>query len=409
MRRTFWVSIPLGLTALSLVPISGTAAPLSDRIAGTRDQLQQKESQEGVLTTQISGFNTRIESLSGEISGLIDREQELVGRLEEKRAELARVQGELEETRDHLARLRDRLAESEAALSDRLVEIYKTDEPDAVTVVLEADGFNDLLERTEFMERISSQDQRVVTRVRNLKQQVSDEVDRLSALEQQIEAAAQDILERRNELASTRQRLVDSRADLQGTRDARQASLAQVRQSRVRLEGNLSSLQREQQRIEQQLRAAEQQEAQQAAPAPSAPAGGGSAPAGPVKQGSGQLIWPVDGPITSPFGPRDGRPHAGVDVGASEGTPIRAAAAGKVVLLQGVAESGGYGNYTCVQHSGSLSTCYAHQSRFGTSQGASVKQGQVIGYVGNTGNSFGAHLHFETRESGQAVDPMGFL
>ncbi len=71
--------------------------------------------------------------------------------------------------------------------------------------------------------------------------------------------------------------------------------------------------------------------------------------------------------------------------------------------------TGGYGNYTCVQHSGSLSTCYAHQSRYGTSSGASVSQGQVIGYVGNTGNSFGAHLHFETRISGTPVDPAGYL
>lgn len=403
MRQRFWVFITLGLAALSLAPVSGVAAPLSDRIAGTRDQLQQKESQEGVLTTEISGFDTRIESLSGEINGLLDREQELVGRLEEKRAELARVQGELQESRDHLARLRDRLAESEAALSDRLVEIYKTDEPDAVTVVLEADGFNDLLERTEFMERISSQDQRVVTRVRDLKQQVSDEVDRLAALEQQIEAAAQDILERRNELASTRQRLVDSRADLQGTRDARQASLAQVRQSRVRLEGNLGSLQREQQRIEQQLRAAQRQEAQQVAPAP---AGGGPAPAGPVKQGSGQLIWPVDGPITSPFGTRWGRPHEGVDIAVPSGTPVRAADSGRVVTA---GPSGGYGNYICVQHGGSLSTCYAHLSRIGVSTGQSVGQGDVIGSSGCTGNCFGDHVHFETRESGQAVDPMGYL
>ena len=69
----------------------------------------------------------------------------------------------------------------------------------------------------------------------------------------------------------------------------------------------------------------------------------------------------------------------------------------------------GYGNYTCVQHTGSLSTCYAHQSRFGTSQGAGVRQGQVIGYVGCTGHCFGDHLHFETRVNGSPVDPMGYL
>ena len=65
--------------------------------------------------------------------------------------------------------------------------------------------------------------------------------------------------------------------------------------------------------------------------------------------------------------------------------------------------------YTCVQHTASLTTCYAHQSAFATSQGAAVSQGQVIGYVGNTGRSFGAHLHFETRVDGSPVDPLGYL
>ena len=111
------------------------------------------------------------------------------------------------------------------------------------------------------------------------------------------------------------------------------------------------------------------------------------------------MIWPVGGTFTSPFGMRWGRLHAGVDLAAPEGTPIRAAEAGNVVLA---GWTGGYGNYTCIAHGGGLSTCYAHQSRYGTSVGAKVTQGQVIGYVGNTGHSFGAHLHFETRINGIA-------
>jgi len=80
-----------------------------------------------------------------------------------------------------------------------------------------------------------------------------------------------------------------------------------------------------------------------------------------------------------------------------------------VVLIQGTGASGGYGNFTCVQHTASMSTCYAHQSRIGTSIGASVSRGQIIGYVGNTGNSFGAHLHFEVRVNGAPQNPMGWL
>ena len=114
----------------------------------------------------------------------------------------------------------------------------------------------------------------------------------------------------------------------------------------------------------------------------------------------------VSGPVVSPFGPRWGRLHAGIDIASPAGTPIRAADSGRVALA-GV--MGGYGNYTCIQHGGGLSTCYAHQSSIGVSQGAAVSQGQVIGSVGCTGSCFGDHLHFETRINGSPVNPAGYL
>jgi murein DD-endopeptidase MepM/ murein hydrolase activator NlpD len=137
--------------------------------------------------------------------------------------------------------------------------------------------------------------------------------------------------------------------------------------------------------------------------APPPPAPGASSP-------SDQLIWPVRGPITGKFGENRGSHyHAGIDVSAPGGTPLKAAADGTVVLREWTS---GYGNYTCIAHS-TVTTCYAHQSRFGTTKGASVKQGDVIGYVGNTGNSRGNHLHFEVRRGtkawGTPLDPMKYL
>ncbi len=122
--------------------------------------------------------------------------------------------------------------------------------------------------------------------------------------------------------------------------------------------------------------------------------------------GTGKLIWPARGPINSPFGQRWGRLHAGIDIGVPSGTPVRAADAGRVVLS---GPSGGYGNYLCIQHTRTLSTCYAHNSRLGARKGDRVRQGQVIARSGNTGNSTGPHLHFETRINGKPVNPMRFL
>ncbi len=129
----------------------------------------------------------------------------------------------------------------------------------------------------------------------------------------------------------------------------------------------------------------------------------------PVSFGSGRLSWPLPRAytsISSPFGPRGGRLHAGIDVPAPVGTPIRAADTGTVIIA---GSTGGYGNYTCVQHTKSLSTCYAHQSRIMVSPGEDVQKGQVIGLSGNTGNSTGPHLHFETRIGGKPTDPLNFF
>jgi murein DD-endopeptidase MepM/ murein hydrolase activator NlpD len=118
------------------------------------------------------------------------------------------------------------------------------------------------------------------------------------------------------------------------------------------------------------------------------------------------LVWPVRGTVTSGFGQRWGRLRAGIDIGARTGVPIRASKAGEVIFAGSMS---GYGNCVIINHGGGLTTLYAHQSRIGTSDGANVGQGEVIGYVGSTGHSTGPHLHFETRVSGSPQNPMRFL
>jgi murein DD-endopeptidase MepM/ murein hydrolase activator NlpD len=118
------------------------------------------------------------------------------------------------------------------------------------------------------------------------------------------------------------------------------------------------------------------------------------------------LIWPLSGPVTSGFGYRWGRMHQGIDIGVPIGTPIHAAKAGTVIFAGTMS---GYGYVVIIDHGGSFSTLYAHQSRLASSQGEQVAQGQVIGYSGNTGHSTGPHLHFETRINGTAQDPRRYL
>jgi murein DD-endopeptidase MepM/ murein hydrolase activator NlpD len=385
MKKSFWLPIALGLTAYLVLPLPGMGAPLSDRIDQKQTEIEVAKQKEGVLTTTIQSFSDRIEGLQGQIHATQQQLDRAQSSLDRQKEELLEVRDRLEAARDRLARLRSELATARRVLAARLVEIYKSDAPDALTVVLEADGFDDLLERAEFLERISDQDRKITDRVRGLRDQAQDQAVELAQLEEREQLAAERILRERDQIAAAENQLVSSRDQLASARADKRGALAQVRDQKQDAMEDLASLQAEQARVAGAL---------QAAP-------------GPVKQGSGQLIFPVNGPITGVFGEqRPGHLHSGVDFAVPEGTPIRAADSGRVALMGWV---GGYGNYTCVQHTASMSTCYGHQSRFATSNGASVSQGQVIGYSGNTGNSTGPHLHFEVRINGTPVDPMGYL
>jgi murein DD-endopeptidase MepM/ murein hydrolase activator NlpD len=378
-----WTVLPLGSGAQS--------GDLQRKIDRKRAAIEQHRGRERVLTTDISAISRRIGALQSDITVLQTKQVRLETSLADKREELAAIQEDLRRTRLRLAQLRARLAEAKVALANRLVELYKADKPDVVTVVLEADGFADLLERTEFMQRVSSQDARIIERVREAKTEATATANRLDRLEKRAEEVAAAIEAEVAQVVEVKGQLVSRRDSYASVRSDKAEMLASTRTSRAELEEHVRSLEREQAAVLARLRGS---------------SGGGGGVAGPVRQGSGTFIWPANGPVSSGFGMRWGRLHAGIDIPLPEGTGLRAAAGGRVVIA---GWTGGYGNYTCIQHSGGLSTCYGHQSSIGVSVGQTVSQGQIIGASGNTGNSTGPHVHFEVRVNGSPVDPLGYL
>src|SRR5918994_4387989 len=149
--------LPLALFALLPMVSSGQRKHLGSKIERKKDQIQWRRGRERVLASDVAGYTRRINDLQGDITVLQTKQVRLQASLDRKRAELARIQEDLRRERLRLARLRARLAEAPAALSKRLVELYKAHEPDLVPVVLESHGLADLLERTEFMQRVSTQ------------------------------------------------------------------------------------------------------------------------------------------------------------------------------------------------------------------------------------------------------------
>ncbi len=125
-----------------------------------------------------------------------------------------------------------------------------------------------------------------------------------------------------------------------------------------------------------------------------------------VRRDQGRFIWPVDGVLTSKYGIRHGRRHDGIDIGAPIGTPIRAAAAGKVLY---VGRQSGYGKIVILRHAERMITVYAHNHENLVETGQSVRQGQPIARVGQTGRATGPHLHFEIRKATKPRNPLFFL
>ena len=265
--------------------------------------------------------------------------------------------------------------------------------PCASSLIGEGD-LEDIEARAELLDRIHQADEANAQRVRSLRDTVALTVERRAAAKGEIEAARASIFAEGRSLVATRGELQGRRHDLVDARGGQEAALARVRHHETELDGDVESIQT---RIAEELAAT----------------GSTALPPGAIKAGSGSMIWPVDGPIASGFGPRtiEGHYeyHPGIDIAVPEGTPIRAALAGTVAFTESEAESGGYGNYTCIDHGGGLSTCYAHQSAFAVNPGQPVARGEVIGYSGCTGHCLGPHVHFEVRINGEVTDPLSYL
>jgi murein DD-endopeptidase MepM/ murein hydrolase activator NlpD len=393
MRSRIAAFVAVALAPLILfgaLPLVTSGKSLQSKIDDARARVDRAERKEGVLSNTVAAASRRINALQGDITVLQRRQNLLQRDLDGKRAQLNRLQDQLRAERARLAELRAKLALSRRVLAVRLTELYKADRPDTITVLLNSRGFAELLERSEFISRINDQDARIIRTVRVARDAAQRTSDRLARLESRQQAVTTVVLVRRNEVASVRLRLVDKRRQYAAARAEKASALRRVRAQKGEAMEDLASLEREQARIRGILVGAQ-----------------GPGTAGPIRRGSGAFIWPVNGPITGSFGENRGdHMHAGIDIPAPTGTPIRAAASGQVVLA---GWSGGYGNMTCIAHGGSLSTCYAHQSSIAAGTGSSVSQGQVIGYVGSTGHSTGPHLHFEVRVGGSPVNPLSYL
>ena len=367
---------------------------VDSKIAHLNAKIEAAQQREAELSLEIRSVTTKIRALETQVGSISARLAALEHDLALHRERLARITELWKLLSKRLAFLRSQYAAAEQRLDLRLIEIYQSQETDMLDVLLSASSFTDILDQLDYMRKLGAQDHRIADevkrgrdRMRVLRERAARTRLKVKAATRIVEARTAEVREARNQLVARQQGLVNARA-------SRHESLVTVREDEKQHASEAAALQAVSSQLAARINAAQS--------VPSATSLAVTSDSTPSASG---LIWPVSGPVVSPFGWRWGRMHEGIDIAVGYGTPIAAAASGVVIYAGWM---GGYGNLIIIDHGGGLATAYGHQSSFAVG-GGPVSQGQTIGYVGCTGHCFGPHLHFEVRVNGAAVDPLGYL
>ncbi len=396
MARRLVLGLTLALTLALAAPaagddVYGQKSSIDAKIARLREQVARANARERELSAQIAEVSARIRTLEHEVGDVSVRLDSLERDLALQEEKLDRITELFRLQTRRLEFLRRQYAAAVERLNHRLVEIYESDELDALDVALSATSFADLIEQLDYFKQIGRQDERIAREVGIAKAEVRAARARTARTRERVAAATRTIAVRADQVRAVRDRLVASRQELAGARSRKRETLSDVTESEREYVSEAEALSKVSAQLAARIQAAQ---AKAASTTPS------SAPS------ASGFVWPVSGPVVSPFGMRWGRLHEGIDIAAPTGVPIAAAAAGTVIYAGWI---DGYGNIVVLDHGGGLATAYAHESSVTVSEGEQVAQGQTVGYVGCTGHCFGPHLHFEVRVNGAAVDPLGYL
>jgi murein DD-endopeptidase MepM/ murein hydrolase activator NlpD len=315
--------------------------------------------------------------------------------IDEKEKEIKVLEGEIAEQEEEIF-------DEIEAFKKRLIAMYISNNTDITQILVGTSDFVDILARVQVLESISKQDQKMI-------EELNAKLDGLKENRIALEDAKVDL---QISLDNTKKK----KAEFDEALDNLQADLADAEAilDKLTAEGNNiqweidvtrernEDLEEGNKIIEQDIKRKQEAAAKSEAMKNLDPS---------QKYSGGALGWPVPSSymVTSGFGPRWGRQHTGLDIAAPKGTPIVASETGIVLTCNVGGWGGGYGTYVVVSHNESLATLYGHMSAVNCSEGDLVMKGDVIGYVGSTGDSTGNHLHFEVRINGSRVDPTGYL
>lgn len=357
--------------------------------ATTIDDAKKKAEQ---LESEKKAAEKEKEALAAQLNAIIADMNETQDKLKTKQAEIEKAEEELVQAKV------DENNQYES-MKKRIKFMYETGNSQLIEILVESDNIGDFLNKAEYISQISAYDREMLVQFQDVVKDVEEKEAALQGEYEQLTVLQDELIAKQDEMQAL---LDDKKVQISSLE-------SQIGENAATLQKLIEQAEAERQKQIQQQKAAE--EAARIAAQNAANSGSSYVPpsSGNTVTGSGQFTHPCPGAsISSTFGYRDfdGSFHKGLDLAAGEGTPTYAAADGTVVIA-GWSDSAG--NWVVINHGNGLVTKYMHHSAISVSAGQAVSKGQQIGYVGNTGNSFGAHLHFQVEQDGAAVDPLGYL
>ena len=398
-------------------------------LAVSAQSLEEIQAQQEQLQAENQQLQTQLDSLR-------EDQAQKQAYLETLQEQISLVQEQILTTRENIQDLNEcirqlslKLEASQAEVQDtidlfkqRLVALYTAGNVSTLEILLDSKSLSDFTTRMELIDTMALRDQEIIGKLEDYMAKTQADREQLEAQKQEVASLQVTLEGKEKELAALYEENQAALGDIQGQ------VYATENQLQVNEEELAESERLVQEAIAAQKRAEEEAKKQAQAAAPPAAVetpsggengsgngdGGSGAVSPPTPSGGGSSgfdpIWPLPGVtyISDHFG--GARGHKGMDIAGPWGTPIVAAADGQVIEANAT-DSWGYswGYYVLIYHNGTYSTRYAHMSSVAVSTGQYVTAGTIIGYEGNTGNSFGAHLHFEVYENGTRVNPARFL
>lgn len=405
------------IIAAMLVLSIGIGASSGFTLTSGAESKSELEDKINDIDTQTAEIQKNIDSLEAnaekkeeyqqELNKKIDINQQKVDLLQEK---IGGINSEIADSNAKIALKEQEIAENTELFKERLRTMYITNNESMLSVIFGSSNFYEMIMSIDLVKRVTKHDRKIVEELQEQKQAIEQEKQVLEDKKAELDSSKEEVSSVMRELSADYSKTEAAIAELEAEQEYYKQNLDKLLAEKAAAQKEIDDIIAEEMRKAEEARkqALQQQQNQNQS-------GGGNVDySGPLEYVGGEYMWPMPGyyTLTSYYGWRElyGRPdfHTGIDIsgGGINGKPIVAANDGVVTLASSIRS---YGNCVLIDHGGGSFTRYAHCSSLAVYAGQSVKKGEVIAYVGSTGNSTGPHLHFEIYTNGQRVDPLSYF